>query len=346
MSRRERIYWLCQWIGWGLFASGAVINVALQGRVVWEVPVSATIMMVLGIGITHAFRTLLRRANYLSQPLWKQALLILPTSLVMSLLFSLAYGALHDAFLVRGRKILVFDDAGLWIYMLNFTVLFLVWTVVYFAVHYFENFRKAEIHNLELRATSVEVELNNLRSQLRPHFMFNSLNSIRALIDEDPVRAKEAVTILSSVLRNSLLLGKHALIPLSEEMELVEKYLEMEKIRFEDRLQTEINISPDASAFPVPPLMVQTLVENGVKHGIAVTRGGGRLIIRAAVRDRNLEIAIANTGTLGEDEGEGTGLQNTQKRLQLIYGNDALFSIEEVDSEVICVLRIPQKNTL
>ena len=160
---------------------------------------------------------------------------------------------------------------------MNFSVLFVVWVVFYFAFHYFENLQKAEIRNLELSAANVEVELNNLRSQLRPHFMFNSLNSIRALIDEDPLRAKEAVTILSSVLRNSLLLGKQSLIPLREELDLVQKYLEMEQIRFEERLELKIDVAADTLECSVPPLMIQTLVENGIKHGVAATRGGGML---------------------------------------------------------------------
>lgn len=344
MSRRERIYWICQITGWGVFGAGNILNVALQGRLVWEIPASSAIMIVIGILISHAFRGIVRSSGIASAHVWKQLLLVLPAAIAMSLVFAFTYGGLHDIFFDHGEKIMDFSKPALWVYVLNFSVLFVVWVVFYFAFHYFENLQKAEIRNLELRAANVEVELNNLRSQLRPHFMFNSLNSIRALIDEDPQRAKEAVTILSSVLRNSLLLGKHSLIPLREELDLVQKYLEMEQIRFEERLELKIDIAADTLECSVPPLMIQTLVENGIKHGIAATRGGGVLQLTTALHDK-LEIEIRNTGKIEPLDENGTGLQNTHKRLELIYQDRASFEISEVGDEVICRLQIPQTRT-
>jgi two-component system, LytTR family, sensor kinase len=342
MSRRERIYWICQITGWGVFGAGNILNVALQGRLVWEIPASSAIMIILGIVISHIFRGLIRASGFVNAPIWKQLLLVLPAAIAMSLIFAFTYGGLHDIIFDHGEKIIDFSKPALWIYVLNFSVLFVVWVVFYFAFHYFENLQKAEIRNLELRAANVEVELNNLRSQLRPHFMFNSLNSIRALIDEDPLRAKEAVTILSSVLRNSLLLGKQSLIPLREELDLVQKYLEMEQIRFEERLELKIDVAADTLECSVPPLMIQTLVENGIKHGVAATRGGGMLQLSTRLNDK-LEIEIRNTGKINQREDVGTGLQNTHKRLELIYQDRACFEIYEGRDEVVCKLIIPQK---
>lgn len=341
MSRRERIYWICQVIGWGVFGAGNILNVALQGNLVWEIPASSAMMLVLGIAISHTYRGLIRASGIVNSAIWKQLLLVLPSAVLMSLIFAFAYGGLHDLLFDHGERIIDFTKPALWVYVLNFSVLFVVWVVLYFAFHYFENLQKAEIRNLELRAANVEVELNNLRSQLRPHFMFNSLNSIRALIDEDPARAKEAVTILSSVLRNSLLLGKQALIPLREELDLVQKYLEMEQIRFEERLDLKIEIADDTLECSVPPLMIQTLVENGIKHGVAATRGGGLLSLKTHMNGA-LNIEIRNTGKINLTDESGTGLQNTNKRLALIYQDRAKFEIFERESEVVCTLIIPQ----
>src|SRR5690606_38237133 len=125
------------------------------------------------------------------------------------------------------------------------------------------------------QAVKNEIELNRLISQLNPHFVFNSMNSIRALIDEDPKLAKQAVTELSNVLRNFLLMGKKTMVAFSEELKMVKDYLSLEKIRFEEKLQIIIKVDDDCMNFLVPPLMIQTLVENGIKHGTSKLPEGG-----------------------------------------------------------------------
>jgi two-component system, LytTR family, sensor kinase len=139
-----------------------------------------------------------------------------------------------------------------------------------------------------------------------------------------------------------LLLGKQSLIPLREELDLVQKYLEMEQIRFEERLELKIDVAADTLECTVPPLMIQTLVENGIKHGVAATRGGGILQLSTRLNDK-LEIEIRNTGKIEQREDVGTGLQNTHKRLELIYQDRASFEIYEGRDEVVCKLIIPQK---
>src|SRR5690606_34796559 len=120
--------------------------------------------------------------------------------------------------------------------IINLSGVFIIWSLLYFLFHFINNYKKEEIKNLKWEAARNEIELNKIKSQLNPHFIFNSMNSIRALVDENPDLAKNAITQLSNVLRNSLLMGKKKLIPLGDELKIVDDYLSLEKTRFEERL--------------------------------------------------------------------------------------------------------------
>src|SRR5690606_9097471 len=138
-----------------------------------------------------------------------------------------------------------------------------IWTMIYLTFHYFERYNKS----LKYEAAAREIELSNLRSQLNPHFIFNALNSIRALVDEDPAKSKEAITQLSGILRNSLMVDRQRLVAFSDEVNTVQDYLALESIRYEERLETRLDLDPQSAKYLIPPLMIQTLVENGIKHG-------------------------------------------------------------------------------
>jgi LytS/YehU family sensor histidine kinase len=191
--------------------------------------------------------------------------------------------------------------------------------------------------------------------------MFNALNSIRALIREDPVNAQIAVTKLSNLLRYSLKIEKSEMVPLEEEMATVCDYLALESIRFEERLRFNVDIDPVAKKIDIPPMMIQTLVENGIKHGISKRTSGGEIIINAILNqaevkhkktngsgDREvseLYIQIINSGHIDEEalkNSTGFGIQNTKHRLNLLYGEKAFFSIKNSDGDkVIAELKIP-----
>jgi LytS/YehU family sensor histidine kinase len=226
--------------------------------------------------------------------------------------------------------------------VVNFFVLFFLWNTLYFALNTFENWKKEEIQNLELRAAKTEIELNSFKSQMNPHFMFNSLNSIRALVDEDPSKAKQAITMLSGIMRNNLLLGKRQIVSLREELDLVEKYLSIEQIRFEERLHIEYDIQQETLACDIPPFMLQTIVENGIKHGVSKIIAGGLIKISCKKENGFFEIQVVNSGTFQPDsEREGFGLANTKKRLELIYNGKANFEITNQKDFVVTKLSIP-----
>jgi LytS/YehU family sensor histidine kinase len=204
-------------------------------------------------------------------------------------------------------------------------------------VNYVINYRKEEITELKLEAANREVELNILKSQLNPHFLFNALNSIRALIDENPEKSREAITKLSNILRNILSAQKNKEIHFSDEISIVKDYLSLEKIRYEERLDYSFDIDPKTYNFSIPPLMIQTLVENAIKHGIAKLPQGGSIRIHSRLAYPMWFISIINTGKLqsNENKNNGIGIKNTLDRLQLLYGNNAYFKLEQVNANEV-----------
>jgi two-component system, LytTR family, sensor kinase len=227
--------------------------------------------------------------------------------------------------------------------VLFYSIIFFIWSVLYFVYNYFERYNTS----LKLEASIKEIELNNLKSQLNPHFIFNALNSIRALVDENPGKSKQAINQLSNILRNSLTTGKRGLTSFVDELKVVEDYLGLESIRFEERLKIRFEIDPESNQFLVPPLMVQTLVENGIKHGISKLTEGGVIELTTLVEHDYLKIQIRNSGrydfkSASTKKEVGLGLENTKQRLKLIYGNDASFRIlNENNNFVLTEIIIP-----
>ena len=167
--------------------------------------------------------------------------------------------------------------------------------------HYLERNRKDEVDKLSLEKTVKELELNTIKSHINPHFIFNSLNSIRALVDENPQRARTAITELSNILRSSMQVEKMETVPLHKELDIVKDYLALEQMRFEERLKIEMDIDEDTLEQPVPPMMLQTLVENAIKHGISKKINGGIVKVISRFTNNHFELVVQNTGWLEEE---------------------------------------------
>jgi LytS/YehU family sensor histidine kinase len=212
-----------------------------------------------------------------------------------------------------------------------FFIYFFIWNLIYFVYHYVGKSRKQQLDTLRLETLVKELELKTIKSHINPHFIFNSLNSIRALVVENPERAREAVTELSNILRSSMQMDKAETITFEKELDIVKDYLALENMRFEDRLKVEYKIEEDTLDQPVPPMMLQTLVENAIKHGISKQIGGGVVRIISDFKDDYHELAVQNTGQLnGYMNGEGFGLSSTTNRLSLLYGDKAQFEIKQI----------------
>jgi hypothetical protein len=194
------------------------------------------------------------------------------------------------------------------------------------AYSYMERARKEETERLELQQALATSELQALKSQIHPHFLFNTLHGISTLIDSDGRKAKEMIVMLSSLLRTALKHGQADLVPLQEELNFLEDYLALEKIRLRERMDVRWDVAPDTRRQLIPQLLLQPLVENAIVHGIACCREGGWLQIASHKRGQRLEIQIVNSMCGKHRQGMGVGLQNARGRLKYLYGEEAQFS--------------------
>jgi hypothetical protein len=226
---------------------------------------------------------------------------------------------------------------------------YLIWIVAYNLYHIALNTRRHSIEKLAAENRAKDLELINLRSQLNPHFLFNALNSIHSLALMKKDTASDAVLLLSDLMRYTLNYEKRDVVPLSDEIEVVGQYLQLEKIRFGKKLNTEVNIADDTLAIEIPPIIVQTLVENAIKHGLRDSTNGVFIKIESYLTDNFLTIDIINSGQLKKAtpsvydvKNSGIGVENTRRRLQMIYGETAVFKLKNRnETEVIATLKLP-----
>jgi hypothetical protein len=354
----SRSYWLCQLGGWGLYAmveATAATNILRLplGRSLLELAVFSA----LGVALTHVLRELLRRRAWGRLPLHALAPRILGTALLLSLPLAAITDYMSIAALWAPEQVQIENlpiPAGLiqhargLILVLNVTVLFTVWAVLYLTITALRDQRSAALRQSELTRALQLAELRLLKSQLNPHFLFNSLNSVRALIADDPAGAQKAVTQLARTLRYTLTAGREELVTLARELEIVEDYLALESLRFGERLRIQRELAPEAMGVRVPVMLLQTVVENAIKHGIAELPAGGDLRIVAALRGGTLHIEVANTrpektGSVFRSEGEGVGLDNAAERLRLLFGAQADLDLDLSRVEVaVARIRIPE----
>jgi hypothetical protein len=222
-------------------------------------------------------------------------------------------------------------------------VLYLLAATLHYLLGAFEASQEAERRALELEIASREAELRTLRAQIHPHFLFNSLNAINALIAARPEEARRLCVRLGDFLRRSLTLGSREAIPLAEELDLAETLLAIEKVRFGDRLSQDVRADDGARECRVPPLLLQPLVENAVTHGIATTLDGGTIRIEAERRRGQLRIVIENPRDpeSPDPRGAGIGLQNVRRRLHALYGAEADVRVRAEAESFQVELRLP-----
>lgn len=333
-KKSAKYYWWCQLGGWFFWM---FLNIVLANY--YHRPMGATYflnqicMVIVGIGLTHILRIVVISANWLQYSLDKLIIRLAIAVTVCALLMTLIRGVIN-IYLHLGSK----DEErlfSLWMFI-GASLLLTTWTMIYFLWHYFQKDQQYKLDKLQLESVVKDLELRTIKSQLNPHFLFNALNSIRALIDENPERARTAVTELSNILRGSMQTEKLATVSLENELNTVRDYLALEHIRFEQRLKVSFDIDPETRGLPVPPMMLQTLVENAIKHGISKSVEGGILNIGSHIQGVKHVITIQNTGQLGNNiHNGGFGLQSTRQRLELLYKEKAAFMIRNLNDHIV-----------
>lgn len=292
-------------------------------------------MAVLGIALTHALRFVIIQNDWLKLSFDRVWFILLCAVLVTSLVFTVLHFAVYYQFnLLESRKI-TFGKRVILGFMDN-TPSLMLWVLIYYTWHFVENNRKQQLESLRLEALVKEMELKTIKSHINPHFIFNALNSIRALVDENPSRARTAITELSNILRSSMQTEKMETVPLEKELGIVKDYLALEKIRFEERLKVEFDIDENTLDEPVPVMMLQTLVENAIKHGISKRMEGGIILVKSHFVGKQHVLIVQNTGHLnGNANPEGFGIMSTQSRLSILYGPKANFEIKDINPNMV-----------
>lgn len=340
MPRSSRAYWACQLGGWSLYSVVQLFAGVFLLRLPWIRTAAETVVLNgIGLILTHQLRAHVLRHNWNSFHLRS----LLPRIAVASLVLALPMGLMSpfaSIAALQNSEDLIHELAPaiqphfnplirfvhLWI---NWAVLFAIWLGIYFAVLSIRRRRYAELRQSELTRMLQQAELRLLKSQLNPHFLFNALNTVRSLIADNPQAAQTAVTHFANTLRYALSAGQQEMVPLSKELEIVRDYLEIESLRFEDRLSVDYSVSDEAGAVQIPAMLLQTLVENAIKHGIADLPRGGRVKIEGTVGDGTLLLQVENSRRAGAaKQGEGTGLRNSAERLRLMFGPRAGITLD------------------
>lgn len=341
------MYWLFQFLGWSTFAILQLITKYMFTKDFSPSDVALGILIfAFGISFSHLERWVYKKFNWQNQDLRY----ILHKAAGLAVLLGITNVLFLHSFVVFCPNSVhhSYDFIGVTQMTLRLCIIYFLWGVLYWTVYFFRNFKKAEILNLKNKAAMTEIHLNKLKSQLNPHFMFNAMNVIRALVDEDGKKAKTGITQLSNILRHTLNVNQKQLISIEEELEIVNDYLSLEKLRFEERLNWKIVGEENARAYQIPPLLLQTLVENAIKHGISNEVEGGLVNITFTRTNSHLEITVCNPGTFTlSDKEQGYGLRNSIDRLDLIFGPSAKLEITNVEEKGVCTtIWIPKNKKL
>jgi two-component system LytT family sensor kinase len=368
MLLKRSYYWTCQIGGWLSYALtilffSYVLQRELNALFIQRIFIGVS----LGVLVSHLLRKsiiqLKLRPPTLANQWWKTVILII----VFTGLYSFLNSALVELFKLYDFKRETGGEANTpFIFSWNHifaswnaervgkrflfsifldTPIFLVWMSVYVLWHYIEFANAEALKKVKLESLIKELELKTIKSQINPHFIFNALNSIRALVDEDPERARKAITELSNILRSSIQVDKVEITSLTKELAIVKDYLALEYIRFADRLKVEYEVDNAVIHFAIPPMMLQTLVENAIKHGLSKQPGDCLIKIIAKIESGKMVIMVQNTGKLQATENDGFGLQSTRDRLNILYSGEAEFEIYQYQPNLVTAkLTIPVQH--
>lgn len=344
---KNKLFWLLQFLGWGSialintwgkFANGANLNPVYMVS-------EGLLFFIGGLASTTVFRHHIVKDVDFDNIHKTKVLKIIRHYFGAVSIFSMTMVIALGVHVIANRPPYTYyklTSLNVFSTVLNIALFLFFWFVLYMAIKTIKHLRKAKIESLELKTELKEAQLNTLISQINPHFMFNSLNNIRGLMLEDVNKARDMITRLSDMLRYSLTKDNSDTIAISEELEMVENYIALAKIQLEDRLEFQSNVSDDLLNATIPPMIVQMLIENAVKHGIANQSDGGKVSLDINKKQNELTIRVTNTGKLlSKSNSTKLGLVNIKKRLALIYKNSASFDLSEVDNTVIATIKSP-----
>ncbi len=332
-------YWWCQITGWSLVIAINIFFIITFDKLSFVYISSLICTCIAGIIITHIMRLNIHYLNVLSKPFKIQVIYFLTLTVVFAIFIGTTSEGIDHIIGYDPQRLQKFTKTKrLFLSSFNSLWIVLIWNLIYFIYHYVESNRKQQLDTFRLEAMVKSLELKTIKAHINPHFIFNALNSIRALVDENPARARKAITELSNILRSSMQAEKLETVPLKQELDIVNDYLALEQMRFEERLKIELSIGEETLTQPIPPMMLQTLVENAIKHGISKNINGGIIKIISLYQNDQFELIVQNSGKLNgslSKNSDGFGIKSTQDRLNLLYQGKADFLIHDVESGMV-----------
>lgn len=262
--------------------------------------------------------------------------------LVITSFIVIVYGLRHTVYRVLGERY----EHESWLFVVPYESIKLLlfaglWLGIAFGFSSFEQRRRDREQLALLQQSLAEAQLLQLKAQLRPHFLFNALNTISALMQTDVDRADRLLARLSELLRGTLQIGEQERVALRDELRLLALYAQIMQERFTDRVEVEWRVDEAAARALVPALILQPLLENAFKHGVERSRTRVRIVIEARREGRELQLAVTNTGVLRTSDATGVGLRNTRERLRVMYGDAARFDLTQQQDIVVAKLRLP-----
>lgn len=335
---KTQTYWLCQVSGWFSIVVIETINYTfvLTDTFQWEYVTGFSIQAIYGILVSHFYKVIFIKKNTFDKPfkkLWFKGIVdTLSISLLITVLLIGPTLIQQWEFFENQLSATLIDLSGR---ILNHSRYVVVWIIIYYMYQILQRNRKITHEKLQMEKILTSTELELLKNQLNPHFLFNALNSIKALILINSQLAQDAITKLTELLQFILNHEKATFINIKEEIYQVEKYLELEKIRFGNRLSFDFTVDEKDLFHPVPPALILTMAENAIKHGITKLPEGGKITIKINVSDKNLCIQLENSGRLQGDNSKGIGLKNISGRLKHLYGELAIVNLKNQDENSV-----------
>lgn len=331
----SKAYWVLQAFGWGIyfilnqiiflsildFKQSAVLNIFLG---------------VVGFSLSHLFRSLIHHQNWKSNSIGKLVLKVVIASAVIGLIWALitipfnlyVLGGDVENASSTSKPESFSTFISILLLTINYGITMFGWSLIYFSYHFFSQYKQTEVEKWKLEAAVKDAELMALKAQINPHFIFNSLNNIRSLIVEDAEKARDMITHLSDLLRYAIHFSNQETVTLRRELEVVKNYLDLESIQFEERMNYSIDAHENCMDVKIPPMVIQLLVENAVKHSLALIKAGGEIHINARKRGGEMVVEVRNTGQLKTNiNGAGIGLKNATERLQILFGKRSNLSV-------------------
>jgi sensor histidine kinase YesM len=292
-----------------------------------------TVIVLIGFYNRYTAHSIFYPLAYLSFPIlvWLSVALRKDVTFAVALVTTLATGFTAFGFgpLIRYDAMATYAEMTVFITIYSISCLILMSAME----EGVSNSERALTHQLD--SARKESELRSIRTNLNPHFLFNSLNTIKSLTYEDSAKASEAIVALSEILRSSLRITRSEEIPLREELIVIRAYLDLQKIRFGDRLSYEFRIDKECESLELPPMLFHQLVENAVKYGVEKQSARSTIVLEGLLQNRNLILRVMNQGTLSEVGVEGLGLQSIKQELESLYGDKASFSIREANGDTV-----------